>query len=60
MVDRELIKTPADLFVLKQGHFESLERMGPKSAKNLVTALEEAKGTTLAKFLYSLVYSRSR
>ena len=28
LVDRELIKTPADLFILKQGHFESLERMG--------------------------------
>ncbi|MFY8327281.1 NAD-dependent DNA ligase LigA [Pseudoalteromonas sp. ZZD1] len=54
LVDRELVKTPADLFILKQGHFESLERMGPKSAKNLVSALEEAKHTTLAKFLYSL------
>jgi DNA ligase (NAD+) len=54
LVDRELIKTPADLFILKQGHFESLERMGPKSAKNLVTALKEAKTTTLAKFLYAL------
>ncbi|MBE0378452.1 DNA ligase (NAD+) [Pseudoalteromonas prydzensis ACAM 620] len=54
LVDRELIKTPADLFILKQGHFESLERMGPKSAKNLVAALEDAKQTTLAKFLYSL------
>lgn len=54
LVDRELIKTPADLFILKQGHFESLERMGPKSAKNLVTALDNAKQTTLAKFLYSL------
>ena len=54
LVDRELIKTPADLFVLKQGHFESLERMGPKSAKNLVAALDDAKQTTLAKFLYSL------
>ena len=54
LVDRELIKTPADLFILKQGHFESLERMGPKSAKNLVTALNEAKATTLDKFLYSL------
>ena len=54
LVDRELIKTPADLFVLKQGHFESLERMGPKSAKNLVNALQDAKQTTLAKFLYSL------
>lgn len=54
LVDRELVKTPADLFMLKQGHFESLERMGPKSAKNLVAALEAAKTTTLAKFLYSL------
>lgn len=54
LVDRELIKTPADLFILKQGHFESLERMGPKSAKNLVSALEDARQTTLAKFLYSL------
>ena len=54
LVDRELVKTPADLFILKQGHFESLERMGPKSAKNLVGALEDAKATTLAKFLYSL------
>ena len=54
LVDRELIKTPADLFILKQGHFESLERMGPKSAKNLVAALDDAKTTTLAKFLYSL------
>ena len=54
LVDRELVKTPADLFILKQGHFESLERMGPKSAKNLVSALEDARQTTLAKFLYSL------
>ena len=54
LVERELIKTPADLFILKQGHFESLERMGPKSAKNLVAALEAAKQTTLAKFLYAL------
>ncbi|WP_440055237.1 NAD-dependent DNA ligase LigA [Pseudoalteromonas sp. T1lg65] len=54
LVERELIKTPADLFVLRQGHIESLERMGPKSAKNLVAALEAAKQTTLAKFLYSL------
>ncbi|MFC3030916.1 NAD-dependent DNA ligase LigA [Pseudoalteromonas fenneropenaei] len=54
LVDRELIKTPADLFSLRQGHFESLERMGPKSAQNLVAALEAAKTTTLAKFLYAL------
>ena len=54
LVERELIHTPAELFILKQGHFESLERMGPKSAANLVNALEAAKQTTLAKFIYSL------
>lgn len=54
LVDRQLIQTPADLFALSQGHIESLERMGPKSAENLVAALEKAKQTTLAKFLYSL------
>jgi DNA ligase (NAD+) len=54
LVERELIETPADLFKLRQGHFESLERMGPKSAQNLVAALETAKSTTLAKFIYSL------
>ncbi|WP_462171252.1 NAD-dependent DNA ligase LigA [Pseudoalteromonas xiamenensis] len=54
LVERELIQTPADLFKLRQGHFETLERMGPKSAQNLVDALENAKSTTLAKFIYSL------
>jgi DNA ligase (NAD+) len=54
LVDRELVKTPADLFSLRQGHLESLERMGPKSAENLVLALGNAKTTTLAKFLYAL------
>lgn len=54
LVDRKLIQTPADLFSLSQGYIESLERMGPKSAENLVAALEKAKQTTLAKFLYSL------
>lgn len=54
LVDRELIHTPADLFILKQGHLETLERMGPKSAENLITSLQDAKKTTLARFLYSL------
>lgn len=54
LVERELITTPAELFTLRQGHFESLERMGAKSASNLVAALEQAKHTTLAKFIYAL------
>ena len=54
LVDAELISSPADLFSLSQEQIESLERMGPKSAANLIAAFQEAKQTTLAKFLYSL------
>ncbi|KFZ36692.1 NAD-dependent DNA ligase LigA [Shewanella mangrovi] len=54
LVDRELIKNPADLFRLSASTITSLERMGLKSANNLVAALQASKQTTLAKFLYSL------
>jgi len=54
LVDRGLIETPADLFSLSESQLSGLERMGPKSAANLVRALEKAKRTTFARFLYSL------
>lgn len=54
LVDREMIKTPADLFGLSAGVLTILERMGPKSAQNVVNALEKSKQTTLPRFLYSL------
>ena len=54
LVDASLIKNPADLFKLNLPMLTSLERMGDKSAVNLLNALEAAKSTTLAKFLYSL------
>ena len=54
LVDAELIKTPADLFALTLGQLTLLERMGVKKASNLLSALTNAKQTTLAKFLYSL------
>lgn len=54
LVDKEMVKTPADLFRLKAGQLTILERMGPKSAQNVVNALEKSKLTTLARFLYSL------
>ncbi|NOI67710.1 NAD-dependent DNA ligase LigA [Vibrio sp. 99-8-1] len=54
LVDREMVETPADLFSLSAGVLTVLERMGPKSAQNVVDALEKSKQTTLAKFLYSL------
>ena len=54
LVDREMVETPADLFKLSAGVITVLERMGPKSAQNVVNALQAAKQTTLARFLYSL------
>ncbi|MBE3704701.1 NAD-dependent DNA ligase LigA [Vibrio parahaemolyticus] len=54
LVDREMVETPADLFKLSAGALTVLERMGPKSAQNIVNALEKSKLTTLPRFLYSL------
>ncbi|MCE7535235.1 NAD-dependent DNA ligase LigA [Aliivibrio fischeri] len=54
LVDKEMVETPADLFKLSAGLLTVLERMGPKSAQNVVDALNKAKATTLPRFLYSL------
>lgn len=54
LIDKELIQTPADLFKLTAGQITMLDRMGLKSAKNLIDALLKAKNTTLARFIYSL------
>jgi len=54
LVEKEYVKTPADLFRLTAGKLTGLDRMGPKSAQNVVDALEKAKLTTLPRFLYAL------
>lgn len=54
LVDENLISTPADLFNLTETDISTMERMGVKSAKNLIAAIEKAKHTTLAKFIYGL------
>ncbi|MBS0971617.1 NAD-dependent DNA ligase LigA [Chimaeribacter arupi] len=54
LVEKEYVKTPADLFRLTAGVLTGLDRMGPKSAQNLVNSLQKAKQTTLARFLYAL------
>nr|ELR5258352.1 NAD-dependent DNA ligase LigA [Providencia rettgeri] len=54
LVEKEYVKTPADLYQLSAGILTGLDRMGPKSAQNLVTALEKSKQTTLARFIYAL------
>lgn len=54
LVDADLITSPADFFHLSMNKLIGLERMGEKSAANLLQAIHAAKQTTFAKFLYSL------
>ncbi len=54
MVDDELVESPGDLFCLTSTQLTELERMGEKSASNLLESLERSKDTTLDKFLYAL------
>jgi DNA ligase (NAD+) len=54
LIESGRIKTPADLYTLTVDEIAGLERMGPKSAANLVAALEQSKQTTLPRFLYAL------
>lgn len=49
-----LVHSPADLYQLTVDQFANLERLGEKSAKNLVDALEKSKKTTLSRFLYAV------
>jgi DNA ligase (NAD+) len=54
LIERELLSDAADLFTLEQTALAGLERMGEKSAANLVAALARSKEITLDRFLYAL------
>jgi len=54
LVDRGLVRTPADIYGLGQEQLAGLERMAEKSAANLLAAIETSKKTTLARFIFSL------
>jgi len=54
LVDAGLIRTLPELYTLGIAKLTALERMGEKSAQNLVAGLEKSKRTTLARFLYGL------
>ncbi|MDD7804314.1 MAG: NAD-dependent DNA ligase LigA [Endozoicomonas sp. (ex Botrylloides leachii)] len=54
LVDRELVCTIADLYRLSVEQVAQLERMGVKSANNLIAALDASKKTTLERFIYGL------
>ncbi len=54
LVELGLVKTLADLYSLTRDQLASLDRMGEKSADNILQSLQDTKKTTLAKFIYAL------
>jgi DNA ligase (NAD+) len=54
LVDRGLVRTPADVYGLDLETLAGLERMAKKSAANLLAAIEHSKTTTLARFIFAL------
>ncbi len=54
LLEAGLIHDVADLYSLRAEHLAPLERLGDKSARNLVTAIEESKGRPLHRLLYAL------
>jgi len=54
LVDINRVHTPADLFDLSLDELIGLERMGEKSATNLLSSIDASKQTTLSRFLYAL------
>ena len=54
MVDLNLVRTPADLYHLGFAALVNMERMGEKSADNLLQSIAQSKKTTLARFIFGL------
>ena len=54
LVDKGLVKTPADLYRLKIEDLAALDRMGTKSASNLVTSIAKSRSTTFGRFIFAL------
>jgi DNA ligase (NAD+) len=54
LVDLKLVDDVAGLYALDADTLAGLERMGEKSAANLIAALDKSKHTTLERFLYAL------
>jgi DNA ligase (NAD+) len=54
LVDKKLLSSFADIFSLDEKTLSQLERMGAKSAANLLNAIENSKSVTLARLLFGL------
>jgi len=54
LVEQGLVRTPADIYALDAATLAGLDRMGGKSASNVVAAIAKSRHTTLPRFLFSL------
>lgn len=54
LIEHERVKSPADLYSLTAADLVQLERMGEKSAQNLIEAIARSKATTLPRLLFGL------
>ena len=54
LVSAKLVKSPIDLYKLKEEDISSLERMGKKSAQNILNELEKSKTNELYRFIFAL------
>ena len=54
LVEHERVNSPADIYTLRVAELAQLERMGEKSAANLIAAIEKSKRTTLPRLLFGL------
>ena len=54
LISNKLIKDASDLYYLKAEQIETLDRMGEKSAKNLIASIENSKGAGLERLTYAL------
>ena len=53
LVDAQFVKTPADLYTLDAQSVASLDRMGRKSAENLIDSIERSKANDLSRLLFA-------
>jgi DNA ligase (NAD+) len=54
LVSGGVVHTPADLFALDISTLEALDRMGPKSAQNLKSAIDQSRHTSLARLIFAM------
>ena len=54
LVASDRVRNAADLFGLQQDELAAMDRMGEKSARNVLASIDQSRSTTLSRFLYAL------